>query len=227
MGMEAEFHQITPQQLAEFLQRPASAYDYIHSPFFEDAGAVARAENMLAELRMKTAGFPPGVRAQVERVAGQFRNKSQASKGPQLVKSRHEPEPELKKFSLEKDWHVLHYALNGTHDGGTGPLADAILGGSEIPDVEGVTSFGAGSSGALRYLTPAQVQGVAAALLDVEPSGLLSKLDFAEAQEKKIYLGHTLDDLEGWSNLPDLFKSFRDFYAEAARSGKGMLLSIV
>jgi hypothetical protein len=227
MGMIADFHQVTAGQIAEFLKRPASAYDYIQSPFFEDAGAVAMAENMLAELRMKTAGFPPGVRAQVERVAGQFRNKSQAKKGPQLVKPRPEPEPERKKFSLEKDWHVLHYALNGTHDGGTGPLADAILGGSEIPDVEGVNSFGAGSSGALRYLTPAQVQDVAAALREVEPSGLLSKLDFADAQGKKIYLGHTLDDLEGWSYLPDLFQSFRDFYAEAAGSRKGMLLSIV
>jgi len=227
MGMIAEFHQVTDRQIAEFLRRPSSAYDYIQSPLFEDANTMAIAEKMFAELRMKTAGLSPRVRAQVERIAGTYQNKSQARKGPQLVKPGREPEPERKKFSLEKDWHVLHYALNGTHDGGNGPLADAILGGSEIPDVEGVNSFGSGSSAALRYLTPAQVQDVAAALLDVEPSGLLSKLNFADAQEKKIYLGHTLDDLEGWSYLPDLFCSFCDFYAEAAGSGKGMLLSIV
>ncbi len=227
MGMVAEFHQITPNQLAEFLRRPAAAYDYVLSPFFDNPDAAKWAEKVVAELRTKTEGFPPGVRAHVERVAGQLRNKSQGSRGPQLVTPRTEAEPERKKFSLEKDWHVLHYALNGTHDGGTGPLANAILGGSEIPDVQGINSFGAGSTPPLRYLTPGQVQQVAAALLEVEPSGLLSKLNFADTQEKKIYLGHTLDDLESWSNLPDLFRSFRDFYSEAAGSGKGMLLSIV
>jgi hypothetical protein len=227
MGMIAKFHQVTPQQLAEFLRHPASAYDYIQSPFFESPDAVDWAENVLAELQSKAKGLPPVVRTQVERVAEQLRSKSQGSKGPQPVKPRPEPEPERKKFSLEKDWHVLHYALNGTHDGGTGPLADAILGGREIPDVEGVTSFGVGSSGALRYLISEQVQSIAAALLEVDPSQLFSKLDFADAQEKKIYLGHTLDDLGSWSYLPDLFRAFRDFYSEASGSGNDMLLSII
>ena len=142
MGMVANFYQVTPEQLAEFLRRPAAAYDYTLTPFFENPASVEWAENVLAELRNKTEGFPAGVRAQVERVAAQLKSKSQVSKGPQLVKPRSKPEPERRVFSLEKDWHVLHYALNGTHDGGPGPLADAILGGHEIPDVEGVTSFG-------------------------------------------------------------------------------------
>ena len=93
--------------------------------------------------------------------------------------------------------------------------------------IEGVTSFGAGSSGALRYLTPMEVRDIAAALANVEASGLLSKLDFAAAQNKKIYLAHTLDDLDGWSYLPEVFVNFRNFYAEAAGAGRGMLLSIV
>ena len=227
MGMVAKFYQVTPGQVAEFLRRPAAAYDYTLTPFFEDPTSVEWAESVLAELRNKTEGFPPGVRAQVERVAAQLKSKSQASKGPQLVKPKSEPEPERRVFSLEKDWHVLHYALNGTHDGGTGPLSDAILGGREIPDVEGVTSFGAASSGPLRYLTSAEVQSIAAALLEVDPGQLLSKLDFADAQKKKIYLWHTLDDMTNWEYLPDLFGNFRDFYSEAARSGNCMLLSIV
>jgi Domain of unknown function (DUF1877) len=227
MGMVATLYQVTPQQLAEFLRLPAAAYDYTMSPFFEDAASVERAENMVAELRIKAEGLPSAVRAQVERVAGQLRSKSQAStsKGPQLLKPK--PEPERRVFSLEKDWHVLHYALNGTHDGGTGPLADAILGGHEIPDVEGVTSFGAASSEPLRYLTSAEVQSIAAALLEVDPSQLLSKVNFADAQKKKIYLWHALDDMTNWDYLPDLFSTFRDFYSEAACSGNCMLLSIV
>jgi len=226
MGMVGTFYQVTPQQLAEFLRRPAAAYDYTLSPMLEDPAAVEWAANVLVELRKKTEGFPPGVRAQVERVAAQLESKSQARKGPQLVKPKSKPEPERRVFSLEKDWHVLHYALNGTHDGGTGPLADAILGGREIPDVEGVTSFGATSSNPLRYLDSAEVSSIAAALLEVDPSQLLSKLDFADAQKEKIYLWHTLDDAANWEYLPELFVTFRDFYSEAARSGNCMLLSI-
>jgi hypothetical protein len=227
MGMVANFYQVTPEQLAEFLHLPAAAYDYTLTPFFEDPTSVEWAESALAELRNKTEALPPGVRAQVERVAAQLKSKSQASKGPQLVKPKSKPEPERRVFSLEKDWHVLHYALNGTHDGGSGPLADAILGGREIPDVEGVTSFGTRSSDPLRYLDSAEVSSIAVALLEVDPSQLLSKLDFADAQRKKIYLWHTLDDVANWEYLPDLFGTFRDFYSEAARSGNCMLLSIV
>lgn len=227
MGMVAKFYQVTPEQLAEFLRRPAAAYDYTLTPFLDDPTSVEWAENVLAELRNKTEGFPPGVRAQVERVAAQLKTKSQASKGPQLVKPKSKPEPERRVFSLEKDWHVLHYALNGTHDGGAGPIADAILGGREMPDLEGVTSFGTASSDPLRYLDSAEVSSIAAALLEVDPNQLLSKLDFADAQRKKIYLWHTLDDMANWDYLPELFGTFRDFYTEAARSGNCMLLSIV
>jgi hypothetical protein len=61
--------------------------------------------------------------------------------------------------------------------------------------VEGVTSFGNRSSDPLRYLDSAEVSSIAAALAEVDPSELLSKLDFADAQKKKIYLWHTLDHM--------------------------------
>lgn len=227
MGMVAKFHQVSPQQLSEFLRHPSSAYDYTMSPFYDNPAAIEQAEKMLDELRIKTAGFPPSVRGQVEHVAGLLRRKSSARKGPQLVTSKPKPDVTRKDFSLEKDWHVLHSALNGTHDGGTGPLADAILGGQQIPDAEGVMSFGAGSSGALRYLTAPEVRNAATALREIEPTQLLSKLDVKDAQEKRIYLAHTLENLSDWEYLPELFVSFREFYSDAADSGNAMLLSIV
>jgi|GEM_PF-5794806 len=223
--MVAKFYQVTPGQLASFLRNPTTAYDYILAPSYSDPAALEWTESVLAEMRIKSQGLPAGVSAQVDGVAGQFARKSQAAKGPQLVK--HHPEPERQTFSLEKDWHVLHYALNGTQEGGIGPLASAILGGQEIPDVEGINSFGAASSVPLRYLTVAEVQSISAALLEVDASLLLSKLDFEDALQKKIYLGHTLDDLANWQYLPDLFSSFRSFYAQAAGSRNCMLLSIV
>jgi hypothetical protein len=110
VGMVANFYQVTPEQLAEFLRRPAVAYDYTLTPFFENPTSVEWAENVLAELRNKTEGFPAGVRVQVERLAEQLKSKSQVSKGPQLMKSRSKPQPARRVFSLEKDWHVLHCA---------------------------------------------------------------------------------------------------------------------
>lgn len=227
MGMVAKFYQITPQQLAEFLRRPAAAYDYTLAPFFEDPASVEWAQNVLAEFRLKTEGSPTGIHAHVERVAKALKSKSETRKRPQIAKPKPEPELGHRVFSLEKDWHVLHYALNGTHDGGIGPLADAILGGREIPDVGRVTSFGVASGAPLRYLVSEQVSSITAALYEVDPARLLSNLDFADAQKKEIYLWHTLDDVANWEYLPSLFGAFRDFYAEAARSGNCMLSSIV
>jgi hypothetical protein len=227
MGMIAKFYQITPDRLSEFLRRPSLAYDYTMSSFYENPIAIKAAEGMLTEMRTKMAGFPPEASSHLEHVAGLIQRKANQKKGPRLVTEEREPETERKEFSLEKDWHVLHYALHGTHDGGNSPLADAILGGREIPDVEGVTSFGAQTTAAIRYLTSEEVRNVATALGKVDPQQLLSKLDFEDAQQKRIYLGHTLQNLSDWEYLPELFAAFRDFYAEASRNGKAMLLTIV
>jgi hypothetical protein len=223
MGMQATFHQITPQQLAGFLRKPRTAYDYVSAPFFENPQSLELGEKMVAELRAKAASpnFPPAFRAEVERVAQQFIAKSQAQKGPQLVRPESVSTQERKEFSLEKDWHVLHYALNGTHDGGATALADAILGGEEIPDLDRSSGYGP-----FRFLRPEQVAAVAAALAKVHPEELLSRLNYEDAEAKQIYLSHTLDDLADWDYLPELFIGFRDFYADAARSGNAMILSI-
>ena len=218
MGMIATLEQITPQQLAEFRRQPKKAYDFVLAEFLDNPQSQVFLK-MLAE-QVKT--LPPGFRAQAERVTNQALSKMQERKGLHLVtKDQLPPTPrsERKQFSLEKDWHVLHYVLNGTTEGGVGPLADSILGGGEIPDVEGVMGYGP-----LRYLLPEKVAAVAAALARIKPTDLLSKLDRKDAESKQIYLAHTLPD--GWEYLPDLFRSFRAFYEDTAQNGNAMLLSI-
>jgi len=215
MGMEATLEQITPQQLAEFIEHPKKAYDY----WLAEALDNPNLEPFLEQLSARLKTLPPGFREQVEAVTGRMYSKMQERKGLQLGKKEPEPQPERKRFSLEKDWHVVHYVLNGTADGGEGPLADAVLGGEHIPDEEGVSDFGG-----LRYLTPPRVVAVARALAEVDPNQLLSRLDRQEAEAKHIYLAHTLPD--GWDYLPELFLDFRAFYEDAARSGNVMLLSI-
>lgn len=216
MGMQFCLEQITPQQAREFMEDPAAAYEYYASgaedqaaTVFEQMAAVANREDIA-----------PEAKAQIEAARVQFQAMMAAfgrpaRKKPSLVV------PERLRFSLEKDWHVLHYALNGTHEGGSSRLADAILGGKVIPDHDQVMGYGP-----LRCLAPQEVKSVSEALANVDPQSLLSKLDRKDAEAKQIYLAHTLDDLDDWSYLPDLFKDFRAFYADAAQRGNGMLLSI-
>jgi len=216
MGMQFYLEQITPEQVAEFNENPAAAYEY------HGSGADDEAADALEQMAAMGAreDIPPEHKARIEEARVQFQALlaafgRPARKGPVLVV------PERRKFSLQKDWHVLHYALNGTNEGGTGSLADAILGGKVIPDHDHVMGYGP-----LRCLDARQVKAVAEALAEVDPQGLLAKLDMKDAEAKKIYLAHTLDDLDDWSYLPDLFKDFRAFYADAAERGNGMLLSI-
>jgi len=215
--MEAVLVQATPPQLREFESNPQLAYEYVTGdPGGEDKFARMQA---IAQATFDRMGLPADLREKAQqelRILGY----AGAQTGPQLVKP---PKPKLEKkaFSLNKDWHILHYALNGTAEGGDGPLAFAVFGDKELPIDEGV------DYGPPRYLTPEQVREVSAALLKIEPASLLSRLDYEDAQKKQIYLGHTLNDLDDWSYLPEFFADFRNFYSDAASLGNGMIMKII
>ena len=218
MGMQAEFEQISPQMLSEFIDQPRAAYEHFLARMNNQAeGAIPQLMQHLAAASKHD--LPPEIKARIEQGIDQYRalmktlGQSKEGSGAKVVAG--------KTFSLEKDWHILHYAINGTTEGGQGSLAEAILGGKEIPDHDGVMGYGP-----LRYLAPDQVVAVAEELARVDPKLLLSRLDRRDAEAKKIYLAHTLDRLDDWSYLPELFQQFRAFYADAARDGNAMLLCI-
>jgi len=225
MGMVASLEQITSQQLAEFLQDPQRAYDYVFSQLLEDPASMNFFDEILRQAE-GNAGQIPGLRAQIERIQGQA-HALKTRAGIHLVKGRRKPseqtqvKQERKQFSLEKDWHVLHYLLNGTAEGGDGPLADAVLGGAEIPDVDGLMGYGPS-----RYLTPEQVNGIATALAAVTLKQLSARFDQKDAIAKQIYLADTLSSLSDWSYFAEFFESFKNFYQDAARHGNAMLLQI-
>lgn len=217
MGMECVLMQATPAQLREFESNPQLAYEYVTGdPGGEDEFARMRA---IAQATFDRMGLPADLREKAEKELRAL-GYAGAQAGPQLVKPS-KPEPEKKAFSLNKDWHVLHYALNGTAEGGDGPLAFAVFGDKELPLDEGV------DYGPPRYLTPEQVQEVLAELLKIEPASLLSRLDYEDAKKKHIYLAHNLNDLKDWSYLPEYFEDFRNFYSDAANLGNGMIMKIV
>jgi len=167
----------------------------------------------------------------------------------QVVKASNESR---KEFSLEKEWHLLHYILNRTVDGGIGPLADVVLGGDEIPDDDGT-----GDYGPLRYLSPAKVKAVASALAEVNAEELAAAFDPEDAAAKGIYglpggspisapmaslmlqrlppeKAQALKDRLAYKpqrlspeDVAALIDPVRAFYEEAARDGNAMLLYII
>ena len=257
MGMYGRLLQITPQRLEEFKKKPKLAYDQVlpemasthegyesypaesESPEFQGQMSVmqkamqnfdieAYCRDALRAMQRENSRNPhPFPQAKLEEsinriAAAMYTQREQWQGTSREVRSKLAAKINLDLFSLEKDWHVMHYALNGTADGGKGPLADAILGGTELRSHDGREDYGP-----LRYLTPQQVRETSAALAKVDAQKLLDKLDPNDAEAKQIYLAETLDDLEGWSYLPELFEKFRTFYAKAAEKGNAMLLKIV
>ncbi len=219
MGMQAEFEQIPPSELREGV---ASPQDFYRNLIADREASLELALPMIMErLEEARANMPPPTQANLAETLKQYQALVKEIQSHPVIRTN-EAKGERKKFSLEKDWHVLHYGLNGTVSGGDGPLAQAILGGTEIPDHDHVMGYGP-----VRYLESQQVKEVAEALATVEPQSVLSKLYEQDATSKQVYLANTLDDLPSWSYLPELFIQFRDFYADAAQHGHGMLLLIV
>lgn len=217
MGMEAVLVQATPAQLREFQEDPRLAYQYVTGdPGGEDKLARIEAMTRASFDRME---IPPQVRQAVE---NHFRSlAAKAAKRGEMPLKPQQTQQEKRQFSLNKDWHVLHYALNGTAEGGDPPLAFAIFCDKEFPEMDGV------DYGPARYLTPEQVQRVSASLQAIEPSTLLSRLNYEDAKKKRIYLDHTLKDPGNWSYLPELFVEFQKFYSDAAERGNGMVMKIL
>jgi hypothetical protein len=217
MGMESVLVQATPSQLQQFQKQPRLAYEYVTG----DSGEGDEAARMdgIARAAFDRMGVPAHMREAVER---EFRAISGIAMkpGPHLVAPQ-KPDGEKRQFSLSKDWHVLHYALNGTAEGGHAPLGFVVFGDNPLPEMDDV------DYGPARYLTPEQVGQVSVALRDIEPESLLSKLDYEDAKKKRIYLDHTLNDLRNWVHLPELFAELRRFYLDAAEHGNGMIMKIL
>jgi hypothetical protein len=121
--------------------------------------------------------------------------------------------------SLEKMWQALHFLLTGSAEDVQPPLGEAILGGTEIGDDVGY--------GPARYLTPGQVQAIAAALRQLDREELRRRFKPATMTELDIY-PMVWDEPE-----EELFEELMTYYGElaacyqaAATKGDAMLLSL-
>ena len=209
------------EELSEFLKHPALAYEEI----LPELASIL--PTGLSELEGFQDQLEKSLQAQRETFNNLLDSESAARANAEFDKLASQMLKQVKRsrsktrkvFSLQKDWHVLHYALNGTSEAGPAPLEKSILGGTEFPIPA--------DYGALRYLTPQEVREVNEALAGVDPQKLIERLDKKDADSKGIYLGHLMDEPDEWTYLPELFDDFKSFYQDAAKKGNAVLLKII
>jgi len=120
-------------------------------------------------------------------------------------------------LDIDKTWHVIHFLLTGEAWGGEAPLANAVLGGTELPETDA-------GYGPFRYLLPEEVQAVSKALAGISPPALWARFDPQTAEAAEIY---------GWEGdekqceyVSGNYQSLQMHFAQAATAGQAMLLHL-
>lgn len=118
-------------------------------------------------------------------------------------------------ISLEKSWHGIHFLLTGQAESGAPPLAWAIHGDTELPDLQKVMGYGPA-----RLLTPKQVGQVHAALAKIEQKNLSRRFDAKAMRAAKVYaVTEQMEFSYFWAYLMVL----KAYFAQAAKLKKAML----
>lgn len=121
-----------------------------------------------------------------------------------------------KSIDVDKAWHGIHYLLVGDAWDGEPPLANVVLGGTEIGGDVGY--------GSARYLTADAVQAVADALRDITPESFRARYVASELSQNDIYpeiWDDPDDDAVGY--LAYWYETLRAYYLDAAAKGHAML----
>lgn len=126
-------------------------------------------------------------------------------------------------FSLEKEWHLLHFLLTGEADlealPQPPPLGDVVMGGTE-------TSF-ASRDGAARLLQPAQVAAIAAALGAISTADLQARFARNPGSDEEIYsVDPDASATEQLETLLELYPELVAFFERAAAAGDVVFLSL-
>jgi hypothetical protein len=119
-------------------------------------------------------------------------------------------------IDVDKAWHGIHFLLTGDAWGGEPPLANVVLGGTEIGDDVGY--------GPARYLTADEVRAAADALKDIAPDVLRSRYVAMDLSENEIYpeiWDDPDDDAIGY--LMSCYQTLRDYYIDASANKNAML----
>lgn len=239
MSMNAVFVQVDDQALRKIQADPSLA-ETLFQPAVAFPPQLANLSQAMQE-RVRAAGpqmmakalegLDPRIRQRLEERLGHTASSFAAGAGgDELLKlmqergARAASRPKidaLATFSLDKEWHGVHYLLCGEKEPGKTLLSKAVLGGSDLgDDDEGFSGYGPA-----RCFTPKQVAEISAALSRPETEReSAARFDAAEMSRLDIYPGWNATDAE---QLIEALRSLRAFYAGAAEKGLAMVTCLV
>jgi hypothetical protein len=231
MSMMARFVAISPDQLSAIKDSP----EMVEGLFAQTAGLpldnpldlVERLRRHAPQLVADTlAQLPPELRQQLQQQLGLGEDGLPKSGAPNPVLSQMAqraagrrsapPAPGTPghSVSIDKAWHGLHCLLCGAPEPASGPLGQAVFGGTEVGEDQGY--------GPARYFTVAQVAEIAGALRSPNlEHELRARFDAAAMTQLGIYPGvWETEDLD-W--LIEAFRTMRDFYAAASQAEQAVV----
>jgi hypothetical protein len=123
-------------------------------------------------------------------------------------------------IDVDKCWHAIHYLLTGQALGGDEPYSLAVLGGEDLGEDLGY--------GPARFLTPEQVEDVAATLRTVGVNDLAARYAPEEMELAEIYPGviWVKDSDNALEYVLENYERLVEFYSAAAQRGDGVIIWI-
>ena len=120
---------------------------------------------------------------------------------------------------LNKAWHAIHFALNGSRLGGEEPLNFLVSEGTPVGEVD--VGFGPA-----RVLTSQQVSQLAGALASIEPDDVARRIDLGTFDKEVIYPGNWQRNGIGVDYVLTNYRDMRDLICRLAARGDGLVLYI-
>jgi hypothetical protein len=231
MGLTCHYRQITAREYLSFRTSPRKAYQMLFGPRVAIADALEsfrakatavnervlaiQAEQRKAGLydRLAAVNFDPTRLSPADRQTFERQRLS-----IERAVGEHFGAPDPNDFSIDKAWEAIHFLLTGQTRRGDPPLADAVLGGVELPDDQDYTS-----GNPLRILSPAQVWAIADALADISADQLLARPARAQLVARRIYAVSSDDSAED-EYIHHHYTALREFFTDAAARSNAVLL---
>jgi hypothetical protein len=243
MSMSAVFVQVEAEEAARIEADPSLAEALFDNPAKGSATVAAPESTAAIQERVLAHGpqavaqilsrLDPAMRERFEKRIGATAASLASGQGEeQLMRLMQERQAEAsamastrkkgnqKRFSLEKEWHGVHYLLCGETEPGETVPSHAVMGGLELGEDEGFSGYGPA-----RLVAADEVKKISKALeapnLDAEASG---RFDAGRMNKLKIYPGFRPSDLDA---LMEAIRGLRSFYAEAAEHGRAIVTCIL
>jgi len=161
--------------------------------------------------------LPPSFRVGLEASLEQMANSTGAGAGERLARHGLDPADLDERLSIDKAWMGVHRLLAGDDWEPRTPPANAVLGGLELGEDRGY--------GPARYLTAADVGGIASALATLDVDAVSARFAVDEFERAQVYPGGW-DEPDTLAWLLAALDELRVYYARASRGGRAMLLWI-